>query len=97
MEGINGRNFVTGQLRADTQMPSSLFFEQAIVNVNGTTHNSYYTEEQPLLSEKSLPALADFPIPYLGDACSTSSCDADGSSVQLPIWADSFYDQFVGE
>jgi myb proto-oncogene protein len=104
LEGTNGQDFVTGQL-PDIQIPSSSFFEQPIIN--GSTQNSDYTANncagensahKPLfLSENSLPPLADFPISNLGDACSTSSCDADGNSAQLPIWSESFYDQFMSE
>lgn len=104
LEGINCQDLVTGQL-PDIQMPSSSFFEQPIIN--GTNQNSDYTANSGqgengtpkslLMSENSLPPLADFPISNLGDACSTSICDADGNSTQLPIWSDSFYDQFMSE
>uniref|UniRef100_A0ACD5YZ32 Uncharacterized protein n=1 Tax=Avena sativa TaxID=4498 RepID=A0ACD5YZ32_AVESA len=104
LEGINGQDLVNGQL-PDIQIPSSSFFEQPIIN--GTNQNSVYaansgeggngTQKPLLLSENSLPPLADFSISNLGDACSTSSCDAEGNSAQLPIWSDSFYDQFMSE
>jgi myb proto-oncogene protein len=104
LEGINGQDFVTAQL-PDIQIPSSSFFEQPIIN--DINQNSDYTansgagenstQKPLLLSENSLPPLADFPISNLGDACSTSSCDADGNNTQLPIWSESFYDQFMSE
>ncbi|KAE8798898.1 Transcription factor MYB39 [Hordeum vulgare] len=104
LEGINGQDLVTEQV-PDIQIPSSSFFEQPIIN--GINQNSDYSansgegengKQKPLLlSEDSLPPLADFPISNLGDACSTSSCDAEGNSTQLPIWSDSFYDELMNE
>ncbi|CAM0944093.1 unnamed protein product [Alopecurus aequalis] len=102
LEGINGQDFVL----PDIQIPGSSFSEQTIINGTNNqnsdcTANSGAGEngsQKPLLlSENSLPPLADFPISNLGDACSTSSCDADGNSAQLPIWSDSFYDQFMSD
>jgi myb proto-oncogene protein len=104
LEGINGQDFLTGQL-PDIQIPSSSFYEQPIIN--GGNQNSDYTANngdgensthKPLfMSENSLPSLDDFPICILGDACITSRCDADGHSAQLPIWSESFYDHFMSE
>jgi myb proto-oncogene protein len=104
LESINGQDFLTGQL-PDIQIPSSSFYEQPIIN--GGNQNSDYTANngagensthKPLfMSENSLPPLADFPICNFGDACSTSRSDADGHSAQLPIWSESFYDQFMSE
>ncbi|EMS67303.1 hypothetical protein CFC21_084590 [Triticum aestivum] len=106
LEGINGQDLVTGQV-SDIQIPSSSFFEHEQPIINGTNQNSDYsansgegengTQKPLLLSEDSLPPLADFPISNLGDACSTSSCDAEGNGTQLPIWSDSFYDEFMSE
>ena len=104
LEGISGQDFVTGQL-PDIQIPGRSFFEQTIIS--GVNQNTDYTansgagensRQKPLLlSENSLPPLADFAVSNLGDACSTSSCDADGNSAQLPIWSDAFYDQFMSD
>ncbi|XP_037450209.1 transcription factor MYB93-like [Triticum dicoccoides] len=106
MEGINGQDLVSEQV-PDIQIPSSSFFEHEQPIINGTNQNSDYsansgegengTQKPLLLSEDSLPPLTDFPISNLGDACSTSSCDAEGNSTQLPIWSDSFYDEFMSE
>ncbi|KAF7091158.1 hypothetical protein CFC21_093805 [Triticum aestivum] len=106
LEGINGQDLVTGQV-SDIQIPSSSFFEHEQPIINGTNQNSDYsansgegensTQKPLLLSEDSLPPLADFSISNLGDACSTSSCHAEGNSTQLPIWSDSFYDEFMSE
>ncbi|KAF7085993.1 hypothetical protein CFC21_089353 [Triticum aestivum] len=106
LEGINGQDLVSGQV-PDIQIPSSSFFEHEQPIINGTNQNSDYsansgegengTQKPLLLSEDSLPPLTDFPISNLGDACSTSSCDAEGNSTQLPIWSDSFYDEFMSE
>ncbi|KAM3243929.1 hypothetical protein ACQJBY_055698 [Aegilops geniculata] len=106
LEGINGQDLVSGQV-PDIQIPSSSFFEHEQTIINGTNQNSDYsansgegengTQKPLLLSEDSLPPLTDFPISNLGDACSTSSCDAEGNSTQLPIWSDSFYDEFMSE
>jgi myb proto-oncogene protein len=100
VEGINGQDFVTGQL-PDIQIPSRPFFEQPIIT--GTNQNLLYTansgeeengtQKSLLLSENSLPPLADFSISILGDACSTSSFDAEGNNAPLPIWSDSFYER----
>ncbi|KAF7085992.1 hypothetical protein CFC21_089352 [Triticum aestivum] len=102
MEGVNGQDLVSGQV-PDIQIPSSSFFEHEQAIINCTNKNSDYSansgegEKLLLLSEDSLPPLADFPICNLGDACSTSSCEAVGNSTQLPIWSDSFYDEFMSE
>ncbi|KAF7091156.1 hypothetical protein CFC21_093799 [Triticum aestivum] len=102
LEGVNGQDLVTWQV-PDIQIPSSSFFEHEQPIINGTNQNSDYSanggegEKLLLLSEDSLPPLADFPISNLGDACSTSSCEAVGNSTQLPIWSDSFYDEFMSE
>ncbi|KAM3224850.1 hypothetical protein ACQJBY_057922 [Aegilops geniculata] len=106
LEGINGQDLVSGQV-PDIQIPSSSFFEHEQPIINGTNQNSDYsansgegdngTQKPLLLSEDSLPPLADFSISNLGDACSTSSCHAEGNSTQLPIWSDSFYDEFMSE
>ncbi|KAF7080522.1 hypothetical protein CFC21_084589 [Triticum aestivum] len=102
MEGVNGHDLVTGQVPG-IQIPSSSFFEHEQAIINCTNQNSDYSansgegEKLLLLSEDSLPPLADFPTSNFGDACSTSSCEAVGNSTQLPIWSDSFYDEFMSE
>ncbi|KAM3243928.1 hypothetical protein ACQJBY_055697 [Aegilops geniculata] len=102
MEGVNGQDLVSGQV-PDIQIPSSSFFEHEQAIINCTNQNSDYSansgegEKLLLLSEDSLPPLADFPISNLGDACSTSSCEAVGNITHLPIWSDSFYDEFMSE
>ncbi|KAM3224851.1 hypothetical protein ACQJBY_057923 [Aegilops geniculata] len=102
MEGVNGQDLVSGQV-PDIQIPSSSFFEHEQAIINCTNQNSDYSansgegEKLLLLSEDSLPPLADFPISNLGDACSTSSCEVVGNSTQLSIWSDSFYDEFMSE
>jgi myb proto-oncogene protein len=93
MEGINGQGLVTEQL-PDIQIPGSSFFQQPITN--GTIQNSGYTANNGE-GENSLPTLADFSISNLDGACSTSGCDAEGNSAQLPIWSDSILDQFMSE
>ncbi|XP_044952989.1 transcription factor MYB93-like [Hordeum vulgare subsp. vulgare] len=105
-EGINGQDLLMGQ-PLDIQIPSSSFFEHKQPIISGTNQNSDYsansgegengTQKPLLLPEDSLPPLADFPISNLGDACSTSSCDAEGTSTHLPFWSDSFYDEFMSE
>ncbi|KAM0917841.1 hypothetical protein ACQ4PT_009260 [Festuca glaucescens] len=95
LEGINGQGLVTGQL-PDIQIhgTGSSFFQQPITN--GTIQNLGYTANSGD-GENSLPTLADFSVSSLGGACSTSGCDAEGNSSQLPIWSDSFSDQFMSE
>ncbi|CAN6239380.1 unnamed protein product [Urochloa humidicola] len=102
LESISGQDIVAGQLPA-IQIPSS-FFEQP--TSNDANQNSDFTPKSSvegengtpkalLLSENSLPPLADFPISNLGDACSTSSCD--GSSIHFPSWPELFDEQFFSE
>ncbi|NP_001170417.1 Transcription factor MYB93 [Zea mays] len=101
LESISGQDMVAGQL-SDIQIPSS-FFEQP--TSNEANHQSDFTPKssvegengtpKTLLSENSLPPLADFPISNLGDACGASSCD--GSSIQFPSWPELFDEQFMCE
>ncbi|KAI4982144.1 hypothetical protein ZWY2020_022636 [Hordeum vulgare] len=106
LEGINGQDLLMGQ-PPDIQIPSSSFFEHEQPIIRSTNQNSDYsansgegengTQKPLLLQEDSLPPLADFPISNLGDACSTSSCDAEGTSTHLLFWSDSFYDEFMSD
>lgn len=101
LESISGQDIVAGQV-PDTQMPSS-FFEPPIsndgnqnidYNAKGSNEGDNSTPKTLLMSENSLPPLADFPISNLGDACSTSSC---GGSNQFPSWPELFDEQFLNE
>ncbi|TVU28583.1 hypothetical protein EJB05_20105, partial [Eragrostis curvula] len=102
LESISGQDIVAGQV-PDIPMPSS-FFEQPISNeanqnpdytAKGSVKEDNSTPKTLLMSENSLPPLADFPISNLGDACSTSSCG--GSNAQFPSWAELFDEQFLSE
>jgi myb proto-oncogene protein len=104
LESISGQDIVAGQA-PDIQMPSS-FFELPIShdahqNTDYTAKGSVEfegdnsTPKTLLMSENSLPALADFPISNLGDACSTSSCG--GSNNQFASWPELFDEQFLNE
>jgi myb proto-oncogene protein len=95
MEGINGQGLLTEQL-PDIQIPGSgsSFYQQPITN--GTIQNTGYTANSGE-GENSRPTLADFSISNLDGACSTSGCDAEGNSAQLPIWSDWILDQFMSE
>ncbi|KAK3155320.1 hypothetical protein QOZ80_2BG0201720 [Eleusine coracana subsp. coracana] len=101
LESISGQD-IAGQV-SDIQMPSS-FFEQPISN--DVNQNAHYTAKDSvegdnstpktlLMSENSLPPLADFPICNLGDACSTSSCG--GNNTQFSSWPELFDEQFLNE
>ncbi|KAK1605694.1 hypothetical protein QYE76_029367 [Lolium multiflorum] len=95
MEGTDYQGLVTGQL-PDIHIPGtgSSFVQQPITN--GSIQNLGYIANSGE-GENSFPALSDFSISNLVGACSTSGCDAEGNSAQLPIWSDSYFDQFMTE
>jgi transcription factor MYB, plant len=102
LESISGQDIVAGQV-PDIQMPSS-FFELPISNdanqntdytAKGSFEGDNSTPKTLLMSENSLPPLADFTVSNLGDIGSTSSCG--GSNTQFPSWPELFDEQFLSE
>jgi transcription factor MYB, plant len=102
LESISGQDIVAGQV-PDIQMPSS-FFELPISNdanqntdytAKGSVEGDNSTPKTLLMSENSLPPLADFTVSNLGDIGSTSSCG--GSNTQFPSWPELFDEQFLSE
>jgi myb proto-oncogene protein len=96
MEGTDYQGLVvTGQL-PDLHIPGtgSSFVQQPITN--GSIQNLGYIANSGE-GENCFPAHSDCSISNLVGACSTSGCDAEGNSAQLPIWSDSYFDQFMTE
>ncbi|XP_006649059.2 transcription factor MYB41-like [Oryza brachyantha] len=101
MGSINvGRgSFVAGEFPT-IQMHTSSVFDQPAAIVNDVNQNQDYAANSGergingapktmLLSEDSLPPLADYPvISNLGDVCTTPSCD--GNITELPVFPDAF-------